>query len=85
MTEERIKEIINTTLIEEFEIEPADIKATANLFDDLELDSLDGIDLVLALEKRFSFKLEEDVARQIRTVQDIYDVIIKVKDQVKDE
>ena len=46
-----IKKMVNNILIEEFEKSELELKEEANLFDDLELDSLDGIDLVVALEK----------------------------------
>ena len=84
MEKSEITEIVNNILIEEFEIEESEIKAEANLFDDLELDSLDGIDLIVALEKAFkaklgsewaNFKIEEDKAKEFKTVGNIYDGI----------
>ena len=51
MNRSEVKEIVDAVFIDEFEIEAADLKEDADLFEDLELDSLDGIDLVVALEK----------------------------------
>ena len=68
-------------LIEEFEKKASDLKDDANLFDDLELDSLDGIDLVVALEKALKaktgreIKIEEEKAKKLTTVGDIYHTV----------
>ena len=57
---EWIEDQIRETLIEEFELNEEDlVSADTQLFDDLDLDSLDLIDLWVALEKRFSVRLHE--------------------------
>lgn len=83
MQRSEVKEIVDTILIDEFEKDASEIKEDANLFDDLELDSLDGIDLVVALEKAVKaktgkeFKIDEEKAKTLKTVGSIYDVIEK--------
>ncbi len=83
MQRSEVKEIVDTILIDEFEKDASEIKEEANLFDDLELDSLDGIDLVVALEKAVKaktgkeFKIDEEKAKTLKTVGSIYDVIEK--------
>lgn len=73
-----IKELVDNILIEEFEKDGNDLKEDASLFDDLDLDSLDGIDLVVALEKAIKtktgkeIKIEEEKAKKLQTVGDIY-------------
>lgn len=70
-------EKVNQILIEDFELEPGSIKPEANLRDELGLDSLDGVDLVVALEKSFQIKIDEIEAREIDTVEKIYSQISK--------
>ncbi|MBP7553478.1 MAG: acyl carrier protein [Spirochaetes bacterium] len=76
-----IKDLVNSILIEEFEKDSSEINDNANLFEDLELDSLDGIDLIVALEKAVKtatgkdLKIEEEKAKNLKTVGDIYKVI----------
>jgi len=76
-----IKDLVNNILIEEFEKEEEELKEDASLFDDLDLDSLDGIDLVVALEKAIKtkigkeVKIEEEKAKKLQTVGDIYKAI----------
>jgi acyl carrier protein len=66
---------VHTIFIEGFEVEEDLLVGTAQLGEDLGLDSLDGIDLVVALEKEFSFRIPEEIARSMTHLQDIYDYI----------
>lgn len=66
---------VNAILVEEFECEPEALVPAARLNDDLGLDSLDGVDLVVAIEKSFHYRIPEQEAREIRTLQDIYDQV----------
>lgn len=75
MTLETIIEDFNQILIDEFEIEPSLLHPKAQLREDLELDSLDGIDLVVAIEKHFKVRIPESDAREMQTLQDIYNHI----------
>ena len=80
MTDEQIIALINTSLSEEFELDPGDMVPEAHLFDDLELDSLDIVDMVIVLESAFHFKIrEEESIREIRTLGDIHNFVISKK------
>ena len=72
MTTEEIRKAVDQIMIDEFEVEPDSLTPDAKLQDDLDLDSLDGVDLVVALEKTFSCRIPEEEARGIRTLGDIY-------------
>lgn len=74
-TLEDIITILNKILEEDFEIDPSLLKPESSLRDDLDLDSLDGVDLVVAIEKKFPIRIDEEQARSIQTLQDIYDSI----------
>ena len=76
MTETAIIEKINDFLAEEFEVEPEKITPDAHLKETLELDSLDYIDLAVAIEPHLHFKVRpEDFTRMV-TVQDFYNYAI---------
>lgn len=75
MNKEEIVEKINGFLIEEFEVDGADIVVDANLKDTLGLDSLDYVDLVVSIESNFGVKLVEVDFVGISTFQTFYDLI----------
>jgi acyl carrier protein len=82
MTDEKVIEIINSSLAEEFELDIEKMVPDAHLKDDLGLDSLDRVDTVIVLEHAFKFKIrEEEAIREIRTLGDIHRFVInKIKD-----
>lgn len=77
MNREVIIDKINDFLIDEFEVEQEDISPEANLKETLELDSLDFVDLVVAVESNFGVKLVGDDFVDITTLQNFYDLIEK--------
>jgi acyl carrier protein len=80
MTDSEIVEIINTALARELELDMSLLTPEASLFDDLELDSLDLVDMVIVLEQAFNFKIrEEEEVRNIRTLGDIHKFVIRKK------
>jgi len=75
MEKEVIIEKINDFLIDEFEVESEDIVPDANLKETLELDSLDFVDLVVAIEANFGVKLVGEDFVNVLTLQNFYDLI----------
>ena len=75
MNDKEIFDKIVQILVDEFEIDKDNIRVESQLYTDFELDSLDSVDLVVALEKKFSFKIDRandgPLIAQIRTVADI--------------
>lgn len=70
----------NQVFIEEFEIEPDALAPEKQIFEDLGLDSLDVVDLVVALQTKFKVKIRDDERiREIRTLEDIYHYIAEVR------
>jgi len=69
---EEIRNAVNAAIAKEFEIDPARLVPTADLMKDLELDSLDSVDLIAALERTFKVKCPEKEARSLRSLQDIH-------------
>lgn len=70
-----LKDSVNQLVASEFELEPGAIRPDADLYKDLGLDSLDAIDLVVALERKFGFKVEEGAAKLVRTVNQLYEFV----------
>ncbi len=72
---DKIIEIVNKMLVEEFEIDPDLLKPEALLYEDIGLDSLDAVDLIVMVDKQLGVRIEEDSARSIRTLEDVYNII----------
>ena len=76
MTKEEIIGKVNAFLTDEFELEPNQITPAAVLKDDLEIESLDFVDIAVIIEKDFGFKVKSEEMVNVRTLQDLYDYII---------
>jgi acyl carrier protein len=70
---EKVKQIIS----EQLGVEEAEVTPSASFVDDLGADSLDTVELVMALEEQFDLEIPDDAAEKIRTVQDAVDYIDK--------
>jgi len=82
MTEKEIIEITNKVFEDSFEIEKERLHPQAHIFQDLGIDSLDVVDLVVALQKSFGVNIRnKEQERNIRTLQDIYDFIAEIKNE----
>ena len=68
---DRIKKII----IEKLDVEDEDVKPEASFVDDLGADSLDTVELIMALEEEFSIEIADEAAERITTVQSAMDYI----------
>ena len=82
MTEQEVRTVIDEVLEEYFEIERERLLPEANIFEDLELDSLDIVDLVVAMQKRFNVRIRDDErVRDIRTLGDIYRFVLTLQEE----
>ena len=80
MTEQEIVEIVNEVFEDYFEIEGKRLLPEANIFEDLELDSLDVVDLVVAMQEKFKVRIRDDERiRSIRTLGDVYEFVLRLK------
>lgn len=85
ITDDDIYQRVKTIFIEEFELEPDELVPEATLFDDLGLDSLDAVDMVVALEKEFGVKMkDEESIRSIRTLDDLHKLLLSIHAQLTD-
>ncbi len=71
--DDKVKEII----VEQLGVDEGEITPNASFVDDLGADSLDTVELVMALEEAFNLEIPDEDAEKIRTVQDALDYIKK--------
>ena len=82
LTEQEVVTLVDDILEEYFEIEREMLKPEANIFEDLELDSLDIVDLVVAMQKRFNVRIRDDERiRHIRTLGDIHRFVLTLQEE----
>lgn len=78
--DEKIIELTNEVFIESFELEEEELVPKADIFADLGLDSLDVVDLIVALQEKFSVTLRDDERiKDITTLEDLYRFIEQLK------
>ncbi|HOJ76849.1 MAG TPA: acyl carrier protein [Bacillota bacterium] len=81
--ETEIFEKVKKVFVDEFEIEENMITQQSLIFDELGLDSLDSVDLIVALEKEFGFKVDRaqdgPIIAQIKSIQDIINYVSSKK------
>ena len=79
MNREKIIQSINKIVVDKFELDPKDLTPEKKIFEDLELDSLDIVDLITGLQHTFQIPLRDNKdLLQIRTLQDVYDLVEKI-------
>ncbi len=72
---DRIIKVVNQVLEEEFEIDTELLKPESLLYEDIGLDSLDAVDLIVMVDKQLGVRIDEEQARSIRTLEDVYKII----------
>jgi acyl carrier protein len=81
-SEQEIFGQVRRVLIDLFELPPEKVVLDANLYTDLDIDSLDAIDLILELKQITGRKVQPEQFRHVRTVGD---VVVAVRDLMQDE
>jgi acyl carrier protein len=72
---EQIFDTLSQILAEEFEIEISEISLASSLYEDLDLDSIDAVDLVIRLQKLTGKKIQPEEFKAVRTVDDVVTAI----------
>lgn len=75
MVKQEIIDRVNELLIEEFEIEPELLVPESSLKDDLEIDSLDFVDIIVLIDSEFGFKPQTEEMKKLKTLNDFYEFI----------
>lgn len=73
----RLRDVLHTT----FEIEPSRVTADAHLFTDLELDSIDAVDLAIQVQEMTGMRIKPEDFKNVRTVGDVIATIRTLLDR----
>jgi acyl carrier protein len=84
VTDSEVIELINRSLVDEFELDASLMKPDARLVEGLGFDSLDFVDIVVVLQQAFSVTLREDPrVREVRTLGDLHRLVIEKKRELE--
>lgn len=74
---------LKSTLVEQFEIDPAKIVPEARLLEDLDLDSIDAVDMIIKLQEITGRKVSPEDFKGVRTVGDVQRIVEKLLAEAK--
>ncbi len=82
MSKDDIFKELKEILVSDFEIDEASVTLDATLFDDLELDSIDSIDLIQKMKEFMpaGTKIDPAIFKTVKTVQDVVDALVPYMD-----
>ena len=75
---ENILTQIKKILVDLFELDEAEIVPEAKLYEDLDIDSIDAVDLLIDLKKTISVEISPTEFNEVKTIQDVVDVFAKL-------
>jgi len=77
MEREEILDKVRGVIVDQLSVEEDDVTEDASFIDDLGADSLDIVELVMALEEEFGISIPDEEAENIKTVGDAVAYIVK--------
>ena len=75
MTKDELQAHLTALMVEHFEIPRERIRPEARLYDDLDIDSIDAVDMIVQLRPLLGKRLQPDVFKSVVTVQDVVDAL----------
>jgi acyl carrier protein len=75
MTKEELFIKLKTILTEEFELDAEKITLESKLYEDLELDSIDAVDLMVKMKEYVQGKIEPEQFKKVRTIEEVVDML----------
>ncbi|MPQ56722.1 MULTISPECIES: acyl carrier protein [Duganella] len=75
MSKEQLQQWVIDLLAEMFELDKAQLTADSNLYSDLDIDSIDAVDLAVKLKQLTGKRLQPEVFKTIRTIGDVVDAL----------
>ncbi|MFI3047414.1 Acyl carrier protein [Pseudomonas coronafaciens pv. coronafaciens] len=77
-TREDIFEILRTAMVDLFELEAERVTLDANLYQDLEIDSIDAVDLIDHIKRKTGKKIAAEEFKSVKTVNDVVDAVYRL-------
>jgi acyl carrier protein len=77
-TREDIFATLRAALVELFELEPERISLESNLYQDLEIDSIDAVDLIDHIKRKTGKKIAAEDFKTVRTVNDVVEAVYRL-------
>jgi len=77
MQKEDVIAKVNMFLVDEFELDKEQLEGDAMLKDDLDIESLDFVDIAVLIEKEFKFQMKTEEMAKLRTLDDLYNYILQ--------
>ena len=78
MDKNQIFEKIKTARVNEFEMDPAKVVPEARLYEDLNFDSIDAVDLIVKFKSMLPHNVDPEVFKNMRTLQDVVDALYEL-------
>jgi acyl carrier protein len=75
MTRAEVQDKVVSMMSEMFELTPEQLKPEAKLFEELDLDSIDAIDMVVKLQEMTGRRVNDAALKKVRTVNDVIDLV----------
>ncbi|MFA6341965.1 MAG: acyl carrier protein [Fibrobacteraceae bacterium] len=75
MEKTEIFEKLKTALVEDFDLDVSKVVPEARLYEDLNLDSIDAVDLIVKLKSMLPRNVDPEVFKKVRSLQDVVDAI----------
>lgn len=75
MAVEKADERLKNIIVEQLGVEPGEVKPEAQFVNDLGADSLDTVELIMALEEEFDMEIPDEQAEKIKTVAEALDYV----------
>ena len=82
LNREQVVATVNEIFTDVFELPPEKLLPEAELFADLGLDSIDAIDLAISFERKFGVKVDQELIKSIRTLEDVYRTVLENQNKV---
>lgn len=80
-TREEILQQLQQILVDLFELDAEDVVPEARLYDDLDIDSIDAVDLVVELKRVTGKRVNPEDFKAVRTVNDVMDAVASLMRQ----
>ena len=81
LSEEKIREVCLKTIAQELDLPLEEVKLDSNLRDDLDLTSLDAMNVIMALEDEFGQEADIEQILELQTVQQLVDYLLRLLQQ----